>query len=423
MESIPVHIINLKKRVERKTHILKEFSGHPEFEPILIEAIECSDGAVGLWMTIVKILKEGRLFRDNCIVICEDDHEFTEEYSADILLDAIEFVSEKKGDILFAGISWLNNAVPVAENIYWVEKSSGTQFMIIFKDFFEAIIKTTFSYFDAADTKISVLSDKKYFISPFLSIQKEFGYSDVTPRNSVQGRVDGLFDSSVRKIGVIDYLYKFYKNLNLPHLNDTDVEGNLLEVFVINQTGSGKTDDGNHFDEKEFLVNYIESSHESVFCLANLKIAVQTAVEKNDDVILVCRNDVSFTSFYSIETLLTNIFLAHELSAELLIGAAQDFEIAIPVTENLYWINHFFNAPLVVIFKKAFKKILSLESVDMATEELDISTILSNKLLFHPYIVNFKKIKEDEPNFTMLSRISHKNPAERLDLIKVHAQI
>ena len=423
MKSIPVHIINLKKRVERKSHILKEFSKHPEFEPILIEAIECSDGAVGLWMTILKILKEGRLFLDKCIVICEDDHEFTEEYSTDLLLDAIDFVSEKKGDILFAGTSWFNNAVPVTEHIYWVEKSSGTQFMIIFKGFFNSIINAPFSDSDAADTKISVLTDKKYFISPFFSVQKEFGYSDVTPRNSVAGRVDRLFDSSLRKTEIINYLYKFYKNPPLQQVSDTGIEANRLQVFIINQADTEKPVYENHFNENEFLVDYIVSPYESVFCLANLKRAIETAKEKNEDIILVCRNDVRFTPSYSKEILFTNISLAHKLSAEILIGGAQDFEIAIPVTENLFWINHFFNVPLAVIFKNAFEKILNLESAKPYMEELDISALLSNKLLLHPYLVDFIKIKEDEPNYRRLSLMSHKKPSERLDLIKVYAQI
>lgn len=422
MEPIPVHIINLKKRVERKVHVLNEFSKHPEFEAIIIEAIECSEGAVGLWMTILKILQEGRLFRDNCIVICEDDHEFTDDYSFDLLLDAIDYVTEKKGDILFAGVSWFNNAVPVTEHIFWVEKSSGTQFMIIFKEFFSSIINAPFTDSDATDTKISVLTDKKYFISPFLSIQKEFGYSDVTPRNSVLGRVDALFDNSVRKTGVINYLYKFYENPPLRQLSETGTEAGCLQVFMISQPGEEKSGYRNHFNQNEFLVDHIISPHKSVFYPDNLKKAVEMAHERNEDVIVVCRNDVHFTQFFSAEVLFDNISLAHKLSAEILIGGAQDFEIAVPVTENLFWINFFFNAPLVVIFKNAFDKILNFKSTKTAIEELDLVAALSNKLLLHPYIVDFNRINEDEPNFTRLSLMGHKKPSERLDLIKEHAQ-
>jgi len=423
MEPIPVHIVNLKKRVERKAHVLNEFSKHPEFEPIIIEAIERSEGAVGLWMTILKILEEGRLFRDNCIVICEDDHAFTDEYSFDLLLDAIDYVAEKKGDILFAGVSWFNNAVPVTEHIYWVEKLSGTQFMIIFKKFFSSIINAPFSDSDSADTKISVLTDKKYFISPFLSIQKEFGYSDVTPRNSVLGRVDALFDNSVRKTGVINYLYKFYENPPLLQLSEAGTEDGRLQVFIISQLGEEKSGYENHFNQNEFLVDHIISLHESVFHPANLKRAVEMACERNEDAIMVCRNDVRFTEFFSPEVLFDNISLAHELSAEVLIGGAQDFEIAVPVTEHLFWINFFFNAPLVVIFKNAFDKILNFKTAKTVPEELDVVAALSNKLLFHPYIVDFNRINEDEPSFTRLSLMSHKKPSERLDLIKEHAQL
>jgi len=423
MEAIPVHIINLKKRVERKAHVLNEFSKHPEFEAIIIEAIECSEGAVGLWMTIVKILQEGKLFRDSCIVICEDDHEFTDEYSFDLLLDAIDYVTAKKGDVLFAGVSWFNNAVPVTEHIYWVEKSSGTQFMIIFKDFFSAINNAPFKDLDSADTKISVLTDKKYFIFPFLSIQKEFGYSDVTPRNSVAGRVDALFDNSLRKTGTINYLYKFYENPPMRQLSDTRTDSKRLQVFIICQSDKEKSGSENQFNQNEFSLDHIVSPHASVFCLANLKWAVEKANEKNEDIIIICKHDVSFTPFFSTEFLFDNISLAHKLSAEVLIGGAQDFEIAIPVTKNLFWINFFFNAPLVVIFKNAFEKILNFKSAKTATEELDVAAALSNKLLLHPYIVDFKEIKENEPNYTRLSLMSHKKPSERLDLIKVHAQL
>ncbi|WPV01573.1 hypothetical protein SNE26_07275 [Mucilaginibacter sp. cycad4] len=423
METIPVHIINLKKRVERKAHVLNEFSKHQEFEAIIIEAIECSEGAVGLWMTIVKILQEGRLFRDSCIVICEDDHEFTGEYSFDLLLSAIDYVTEKKGDVLFAGVSWFNNAVPVTEHIYWVEKSSGTQFMIIFKEFFSAIINAPFRDYDSADTKISVLTDKKYFISPFLSIQKEFGYSDVTPRNSVLGRVDALFDNSVRKTRVIKYLYKFYENPPLRQLSETGTQAGRLQVFIITQSGEEKSGYEDHFNRNEFLVDHIISPYESVIYPANLKKAVEMAYERNQDTIIVCRNDVRFTQFFSTVDLFGNISLAHKLSAEVLIGGAQDFEIAVPVTENLFWINFFFNAPLVVIFKNAFDKILNFRPANTAMEELDIAAALSNKLLLYPYIVDFNRINEDEPNYTRLSLMTHKKPSERLDLIKVHAQL
>ena len=55
----------------------------------------------------------------------------------------------------------------------------------------------------ALDFKISELSDKIFVMHPFISVQKEFGYSDVTSKNAEEGYVESLFAGSSRKLNML----------------------------------------------------------------------------------------------------------------------------------------------------------------------------------------------------------------------------
>ncbi|RZK12510.1 MAG: hypothetical protein EOO43_18625, partial [Flavobacterium sp.] len=114
---IPTYIINLVKRPQRKKNVLKEFSGRNEFDVHVIQAIEDSFGARGLWRTICKII-ELVPPEAEYIIICEDDHKFTNAYSEEALLDSIEKAISHKCDILLGGVSWHADSVQVDENLF-----------------------------------------------------------------------------------------------------------------------------------------------------------------------------------------------------------------------------------------------------------------------------------------------------------------
>ncbi len=71
----------MRNRVERRSHIEKQFQGKPEFKLTWIEAIEHPIGAVGLWKSMVKVVETAIINDDDIIIICEDDHTFTSAYS------------------------------------------------------------------------------------------------------------------------------------------------------------------------------------------------------------------------------------------------------------------------------------------------------------------------------------------------------
>ena len=135
----------MKERVERKQHIIKEFDNKEEFELNWVEASVHPIGAVGLWNSMIKIIKMAKEKGDDIIVICEDDHYFTENY-------------------------W-----------FWC-----TQFIVVYNRFFDKMLDYSFQDTDTADGVISKLATNKMVIFPFISEQRDFGYSDVTQSNMEQ---------------------------------------------------------------------------------------------------------------------------------------------------------------------------------------------------------------------------------------------
>src|SRR5699024_1554209 len=149
-----------------------------EFNVKVVEAIINEVGSTGLWETIKHILKDLVDDQQEYVVICEDDHLFTENYFKTILFECIRINIKLKADVLSGGVSWFTDALMVQPNLFWVETFSGIQFIIVFKKFFKHILSASFEADDSTDYKMCALSQKIFFIYPFISIQYDYGYSD-----------------------------------------------------------------------------------------------------------------------------------------------------------------------------------------------------------------------------------------------------
>lgn len=213
---VPVYVINLKERIERRKHIEEQFHGKPEFELTWIEAVEHPIGAVGLWQSMVKAVQMAEDNEDDIMIICEDDHTFTSAYSKTYLWANMIQANEQGSELLSGGIGGFGAAVPVATNRYWVDWFWSTQFMVIFKPLFQKILDYDFKDTDTADGVLSILAKDKMVLYPFISIQKDFGYSDVTrSNNDVSGLVNHLFQQSDYRLRTIHHVaHKFRQEKN-----------------------------------------------------------------------------------------------------------------------------------------------------------------------------------------------------------------
>lgn len=181
---IPTYIINLPERTDRLEHIKKQFAEKDEFKVQIIEACKNPIGAVGLWETIRKIIKIAIENEDDVIIICEDDHAFTSDYSRVFLIKNIMEAYLQQAEMLLGGICALAKAVPITDNRAWISYSHCTQFTILYKPLFQKILDEPYDNNVIADILLSKMVINKMVFFPFISVQKYFGYSDVSKGNN-----------------------------------------------------------------------------------------------------------------------------------------------------------------------------------------------------------------------------------------------
>lgn len=209
---IPVYAINLRERKDRRNHIINQFKGRKEFDFHLIDACEHPKGNIGLWNSIVKIIRKAKEQEEEVVIICEDDHFFTKHYSWNLLLKQIKEAYGQGAEILSGGIGGFGQVVPVGNYRYWVDWFWCTQFIVVYNSFFDKILSYEFKEDDTADGVLSKLSCNKMVIYPFISEQKDFGYSDVTESNmSNKGRIQEHFNCSNKRFKILHNIFEMYK--------------------------------------------------------------------------------------------------------------------------------------------------------------------------------------------------------------------
>lgn len=210
---VPVYAINVKERKDRRSHIIHEFENKPEFKLHLIDACQHPQGTIGLWNSIITIIKTAKEKEEDLIIICEDDHYFTENYSRKLLFKEIMEAYSQGTDILSGGIGGFGQAIPVGYHRYWIDWFWCTQFIIIYASLYDKILSYKFEDTDTADDVISTLTINKMVIYPFISEQKDFGYSDVTRTNMEnQGRIREHFARANAKFQMTEQICQLRNN-------------------------------------------------------------------------------------------------------------------------------------------------------------------------------------------------------------------
>lgn len=208
---IPTYVINLPDRIDRRKSIESEFKDKAEFELHIVEAIKHPIGAVGLWKSITSIIREVvQKGEDDVIIICEDDHIFTENYQRDKFLDQVMRGAQLGTQILFGGIGGFGKAVPIEPELFWIDWNWCTQFMVIYQPAFDKILNARFTKKDVADEFLGKIIPNKVVIYPFISIQKDFGYSDVTKGNEKVGQIGKYFDDADLRLKTYERIVQKY---------------------------------------------------------------------------------------------------------------------------------------------------------------------------------------------------------------------
>lgn len=393
--TIPTFIINLETRADRKDHIVREFAGRDEFHTTIVKAHLHEVGAVGLWNTIRHIIQDLIRPDDDFVLICEDDHVFTENYSRENLFEHIANAMEINCNVLSGGVSWFMDAIQVSDNLFCTYRFSGTQFIIIFRQIFEAIVNAPFTINDCADFKLAAISDRIYFMFPFISIQKEFGYSDVTPKNNGTERVETLFANSLinakNLCGVRQYYNDILTRINMQSV-DIDIDNLSIPTYIINLPG--RIERRNHilgqFQQKpEFDTTLVDACNHEIDTYGqwlSIRKVIELALSKDDHVIIICEDDHEFTPSYSKNFLFENIIQAQEQRCDYLSGGTAGFNFAVPVSKNRFWTNHCLSTQFMILYRRFFRRVLDEPFDESIIGGLKISQLAANKMILFPFV-------------------------------------
>lgn len=394
IEPISVYVVNLKKRPERKQNVIDQFHGRDEFKLNIIEGFEHSFGALGLWMSLRHIFMDLVDPNEEFIIIAEDDVIFTEEYSKSYLLNSILVAQENKADILLGGMSWFSDVIQVSNNVFWVQNFSGLHFTVVFKRFYNIFFKSNLNHYEAADGHLASLTNNILFMHPFVAIQKDFGYSDATPKNNNDRRLDTLFYNAKKRLELISLVKETSKSIskNREHFYKEMYENITIPTYIINLPEKQerlKHIQEQFIDKPEFEVTIIQACKDRIGSFGlwmTIRKIIQLAIKDEEDVIIICEDDHQFTPHYSKEYLLKNLLEAYHEGATFLSGGTGQFENAVPITENRFWVWHCLSTQFVVIFKKFFNQILDEPYDESIIADLAYSRMSLNKMILYPFI-------------------------------------
>ena len=214
--SIPTYVISLEDRKDRLKYIKEQFEGKDEFDLRIISVQKRVVDAVVFWKGMLKAIDMAIENDEDVIIICGDDHEFTKDYTKEYLISNIIEAHQKGVNILLGGIGGFQQVVPVTKNRLWIDTFSCTQFMVIYKQFFQIILNEPFENGDTADGKFSEMTSNKMVLYPFISVQKDFGYSDVAKcSDELRVKIPKHFSDSDLKLNTIMNAYQKYKRMEI----------------------------------------------------------------------------------------------------------------------------------------------------------------------------------------------------------------
>lgn len=392
---ISVYAPNLKCRADRRASIEAQFEGKSEFNLTVVEAIENRNGPWGLWQTFYGIVEREATKGSDYFIFCEDDHVFTDNYSFSVLAERIAQAQAHDADLLSGGMSVMETPVGIATGLFWVSKFNGMQFTVIFNRLYDKILACRTDEGYVTDIHLSYIAKRKYVMYPFISVQKEFGYSDATSLNAMKGRVSGFFSDTEELLGLLSKTRAHYAGLSsqvVDSIMSMNVENAYVPAYIINL--KERTDRLAHIqkqfsDKPEFKVSLFEACRDSngaVGLWNSICAIVNRAKADGEEYVLICEDDHFFTEHYDRSTFLRQIMLAGVYGAELLSGGIGGFGNLVPVSGGLAWVDWLWCTQFIVVYSNAYDKILNAPFGvrDVADEKL--SSLLKSKFVITPFI-------------------------------------
>jgi len=382
MKQIPTYIINLKERPDRLKHAKTEFLEKPEFRLNVIDAIPDPIGALGLWKSVLLAIEASNKGNEDYLLICEDDHMFTQHYDIALLIENIKNAERYHADVLLGGVHWFDTAARVTDRLYWVDNFTATHFIVIYKRFYDILLNYSFKNTDDLDLVISKLSDRKFLLHPFISIQKDFGYSDIRKEQNMHS--ESQFEVTSSAIHRISKISNHFLSFRIP---DEKIEEKFsVPTFTIIAAEnslpiSWKVNDLPEFEIIQSFTSEGKPGSELGAIYSNI---IRCAIEKEFELIVICGDKHRFTQEYDFEIMAKGILEGYRMGADIIFGGVLDYGLAVRASENLMWINQLVSSDFIIIFNRFFEIVLAKCSA--GDSDFNPSALTDNKFVLNRQI-------------------------------------
>ena len=396
MKPIHVYVPNLALREDRRRSIKLQFLDKPEFCLHIVTPQKAEKASKSLWLTFIECLTEAYNNDFDYFIFAEDDHCFTEAYNFQNLSEAISQAINCDADLLSGGVSWVDLPVQMPnKGLFSFNSFTGMQFTVIFKQAYLKILGTKESVDCVTDQWLSKILDRKLVMYPYISVQKEFGYSDVTTINNTKHRVEKLFEKAEKTLHVIDKVNTYFVDSKTDEqniLSEDEIADFKISTYIIHlpeRIERQKLYNSQFADRKEFdIVSTSACKHQigAVGLWNSICRAVSKAKNANEDAVLICEDDHIFTEYYTKDSFVRKVYEAATYGAELLSGGIGGFGNAIPVANGLFWVDWLWCTQFIVIYSQAYDTILEAEFSEKDVADEFLSKILVNKMVIYPFI-------------------------------------
>lgn len=147
--------------------------------------------------------------------------------------------------------------------------------------------------------------------------------------------------------------------------------------------------------KKEFEINVIEASEHTIGAVGlwqSICSVIKIAIDKEEDIIILCEDDHEFTPDYNSEKFIEAIYEAHRLNANFLLGGINGgFTNVLPLPTGLFWLDTFWGTHFVIVFSSFYDAILNEPFLDEDAADLKFSEMTSNKFVMYPMIAKQKE--------------------------------
>jgi|SRR5690606_3366648 len=209
----PTYIINLADRKDRRIHMESVFKHRSEFQLFFFDAIRQTPGSLGLFLSFKSIVQYAQQSGLEYVIICEDDHNFTGQYTPEYLNKIITKGIAHGFDIIVGGMSNVHDVLFLEDDLIWLSGFTGLQFTIVFSGFYQQILNYSLPYGANFDLELGQLSNNIYGCYPPISEQISFGYSDVTEKNT-NYKVENYFENCIAKLNRLYKVSQYFDPVN-----------------------------------------------------------------------------------------------------------------------------------------------------------------------------------------------------------------